>query len=117
PSVKCGWGNWNMHRTVLVALALVTTMWLTSPAPAYFYDGQKISQLCNSGGDAICLGFVAGVVDSVPRPFCLPHGLQLGTLQKVFQKFLTDYPERLTEDASSLVVAAMVKAYPCSRAR
>jgi hypothetical protein len=116
-------GELDMQRTLFVALAVVTTMWLSSPASSdYFWDGQRISQICDgeTSNTGACIGFIVGVVDGMPesaRPFCLPDGVVTGTLQKIFKKFLAENPQRLTERASSLVVAAMVKAYPCARAR
>ena len=72
-----------------------------------------------------CLGYFSGTMNSilifagVPRkedfPICLPPtGISVNEAVKVFQKWASDHPQWLHEDAGVHVVLSLMQAFPCT---
>ena len=51
---------------------------------------------------------------AAPVPFCVPDEVQLKQILAVVLKYIRDNPEKAHIRASTLAVAALKKAFPCS---
>lgn len=112
-----------MGKVLLTMLAL----FVASPASAQFLSGNKLLGYCQgkpgSADFSTCLGFVAGVSDSIglyqdvllaERVVCVPK-TQLGQVREVVVQYLINTPQKRHEDAAFLSYLAMVAAFPCKR--
>ena len=75
----------------------------------------------------LCIGFLDGVAGAhfkdtlrsaeagklVPAAFCIPTDVTLRQEARALLAFLAAHPERLSEDAVTLVYAAFAAAWPC----
>jgi hypothetical protein len=75
-------------------------------------------------GAGQCIGLVEGASmimyylnDSLPKDVkvCVPEGVTNGQGARVVVKYLKDNPERLHEDATSLMLLAYHKAFSCKK--
>lgn len=63
--------------------------------------------------DGVYMGYISGIADfSNGILFCAPVGATNGQNVAIVSKFLKNNPERWTESAPSLIVAALSAAYP-----
>jgi hypothetical protein len=129
-----------MKRIALFAFALSL---LLSPHMIHAQaTGEKLLQECqlvikypdaskmtdDESGKAIhCLGYLRGAMDvygewdefntkrhgNNPSPVCLPINVTTNEIVMVVVKYLNDYPNKLHEDRSLLVLFALSDAYPC----
>lgn len=68
--------------------------------------------------DGVYMGYISGVADtSNGILFCAPIGVTNGQNVAVVTKFLKANPEKWTEQAASLIVQALSKAYPACKAK
>lgn len=68
--------------------------------------------------DGVYMGYISGVADlSNGILFCAPTGVTNGQNVAVVTKFLKANPEKWTEQAASLIVQALSKAYPACKAK
>jgi hypothetical protein len=113
---------------VAVALALTTSV---RAANITFYTGVQAYEVCagvlNDGQPdkvANCTGYVIGVLDAlatvreaegsaIAERFCVPSKLLSGAVTEVFARYLLAHPEQRKFTASSLVLMAMIEAFPC----
>jgi hypothetical protein len=70
-----------------------------------------------------CLDYLTGVVDGAMMvtmkdpsqfPACIPPQENVGDLARIVMKFSEGHPEYKEKNASSLVVTAIEKAFPCN---
>jgi hypothetical protein len=59
-----------------------------------------------------CLGFIRAVWQMSEKG-CGPAGIPMGEIAQIFIKYATDNPEWLHRPAEDVVVAALVKTFPC----
>ena len=73
-----------------------------------------------------CLGYLSGLVVSnqlfkeVGRGapfFCPPEWVNPSQARLVFLKYMNDHPEKLQEDAGSMVMVSLMVAFPCDSRR
>ena len=64
-------------------------------------------------GDGVCLGYIAGVGDSVE--FCGGDNITYGQIVRVVLKYMDDHPEQLNQDTITIVRRALLNAFPCSK--
>lgn len=93
------------------------------PASAGFVDGYTLLEWCVDPKSAFCGGYIAALVDyqdalqatDMPQMrFCLPENQNLGKLRDLVIGSLQFQREpELRKLAASLVVPALVKAFPC----
>ncbi len=101
-------------RSLYVAIVLTTAM----PAgAAYYQTGKDLFEHCQSGS-AFCLGYIAGVVDTLfltedKQQVCIPREVRLGQVQAVVTQFLDDNPGMHNHPAETLVWAALVGKWLC----
>lgn len=132
-----------MYRLIL-ALAITLTATLgsgTAPAQQRQQErnGSSYLQLCSAtvkeldggrlteveGIDALhCSAYVSGFVDAVrvtskrkaADEVCLPEGgVQLSQVVRIFVKYLRDNPQTLHQEARTLLLTALLKAFPCAK--
>jgi len=102
----------------IVVLGLAAT-----PARAGFVDGLTLLDYCKDPQSSFCGGYIAALVDyqdalqSTDSPairFCPPERSNLGSLRDlVIAALERQTPRELQKLASSLVVPAFAKAFPC----
>ena len=104
----------------------ITILAAVSPlAISNYMDGNSLKRICTSdvSRETIqCYGYVAGAIDQLNLmvdvgdgvPFhCPPEQMALGQAKSVVEKYLKDHPEELHKPASSIVIFAMSKSFPC----
>lgn len=112
-----------MRRINSILAAAVFTAFLISPVDAK-YSGKELSNICSSGDvveAAFCYGFVNGVVDTYmdfgytlkTDQACFPEGVTGEQVIAVVIKYLQEHPEHWHYSASSNVMEAINKAFPC----
>ncbi|WP_156526294.1 Rap1a/Tai family immunity protein [Pseudomonas antarctica] len=68
--------------------------------------------------DGVYMGYISGVSDfSNGILYCAPPGVTNGQNVAVVTKFLKANPEKWTEQAASLIVQALTKAYPACKTK
>ncbi len=105
----------------------------TEESTPIFLRGQTLLAWCEQWGNAgrptteaaMCAAYVQGAADAAEfydsllglagqgRVSCPPEGVTYEQLLRVVRKFLQDHPERLHENRTGLVVAALRTAFPC----
>ena len=111
-----------MERWVVFFLASA----LAVPAQAEYVSGAELLDRClspRSSAEATCLGYVAGVADSVVayeaeadpvlKRLCIPATATPAQLLDVVRKYLAANPEQHDSTAQMLVFNALLKAFPC----
>jgi hypothetical protein len=97
-------------------------------AAANAEDGNQLYSDCaaplTKPESALCLGYVAGVIDALaavqerklsPMLICLPKGMRVGIVKDVIQKHLADHPEERKYDAASTIHAKLYELWPCPK--
>lgn len=92
----------------------------------FFIDGNTLHAWCETAdgnaGRAQCLGYIESAVDThetlvdwkrIPPKFCMPGNVALDQIRLVVVKNMNEHPEELHKSASSLVLRALNKAFPC----
>jgi hypothetical protein len=105
-----------MKRLFLV----VSLLTFSTFSNAEFYSGNDLKQMCAAPSytdDAICMGYVTGVYDTLlsQGAICSSGGVTVGQLQEIVKKYFSQNPERLHFTAQSLVRSSFRAAFPCSR--
>ena len=111
-------------------LAAAIIVFLCAPGPAHaqtkdinrFLDGNALLRLCDRALAGACAGYILGVADTnsimihwyrVPDIICLPPRASDEDLVLAVVQGLRAKPEQLELAASSLVLAALLDAFPC----
>tara|TARA_R110000868_G_scaffold196613_2_gene442579 strand:- start:1521 stop:1850 length:330 start_codon:yes stop_codon:yes gene_type:complete len=94
-----------------------------SSASAGYRNGNNIFKLCTTEKSdslyyinlAECDGYITGVVDlaASEKKLCSPKQVTIGQLRDITVKWLSDNPQHRHFTANSLVIAALIEAYPC----
>jgi hypothetical protein len=92
---------------------------------ASFRDGNQILLECKEEGTigyGYCVGYIASASDTaemwanqgfMKKAICHPENVSQGQLRQIVVKFLEENPEKLHLSADSLVVTALIRAFPC----
>lgn len=120
-------------------LAIGLSVYTTATALAYGdLDGNHLLKACNSAladwktldadGHVLvgyCAGLIHGVAgahrpaqaasgdNSAKAPFCLPDSITIHEGARAVVTYLNEHPERLHDEATDLVTAALGGAFPC----
>lgn len=102
-------------KHLITALALVAS---TAHAGGFISGNDLLQRLADRNNHAkyiFAQGYIIGVVDAYDgTAFCIPDEVNAGQLIDSTHKLLREMPERRHElAASSFVVAALMKAWPC----
>ena len=110
---------------VAIAATLIVLMAGQTQA-ASFENGEELNKACRidngarTYGTPFCLGYIAGVVDSLlaNKPeksfgICFPHGVSAGTVADVVLKHLGNVTESRRSNGFNAVKTALQRAYPC----
>jgi hypothetical protein len=94
----------------------------------YFYDGNKLLEICQQRNRDIIFGYVMGAMDavnavagklvsdaSIVKRFCDQEGVTAGAVGNTICLYLADHPEKRTLPGAALIITAMQEAFPCSR--
>lgn len=89
-------------------------------------SGNKLVEYCRfypskTEASSFCMGYIMGVLDDIRvvgeangnKYFCQPPSVTGEQLMSVAIKYMNDNPESLNYTASSLIVLAYMKAFPC----
>lgn len=113
-----------MRRIAILTVAMIA--W--SPAANANLTGNKLKDYCSffpgqihTEASNVCVGYVGGTLDTLrlynafqkPKQFCEVDGVEFEQLMAIIKKHFEDYPERLHFTASTLILEAMKKAFPC----
>jgi Rap1a immunity proteins len=113
---------------VMFAVATVITIQPASGKSKMiqFYSGKSLQALCRKSFDG-CTDYIVGVYDALAAlhddnriandmlSICLPPRAKDGRLMLTVTKYMNDHPKELRSAAASVVTAALVDAFPCSR--
>jgi len=112
-----------MNRKII---ALIAMLGMSGQVFGALYTANDMLFNCESKNDfdeGRCNGYLAAVSDTQStlfawpelkrKTFCLPKGVTLRQLQKVFIKYANDYPGELQIAASGMMVNAFVHTFPC----
>ena len=105
-----------MKRSLLAAAAALL---MATTAQAGFYDGAKLHELCSDRDRAICMGYAAGLVDTLlqsepwANAICPPPNVKLGSVTDIIARELANHPELRHLSAASIATTALRKAFPC----
>ncbi len=103
----------------IVAVSLITLSVSTYAEDTWFFSGNTLLETCEASQD-LCSGYVLGVIDteflhnSKNSLLCLPK-VNSKQLTDVVVKYLKSNPEYRHTIASSNVLSALVRAYPCTK--
>lgn len=102
-------------HSIVLALAVVASPLVATPANAGFTDGNELHSHCGDKSGYLqgyCDGYIGGVADSIEQEqLCLPDTVKFGQLRDVVLIFLRDHPQDRHFSASSLVIAAIKQAF------
>jgi len=105
-----------MKLRVLASVAVMLMAAIGPAKAAAIYDANEILFSCEQG-HLRCIYYLAGVQDAWnnldSKKFCMPDGVKLAELKEVFIKYANENPEKLHLAASSVVMNAFNKAFPC----
>jgi len=109
----------------LATLAGAAAPPLTSPASAYFVDGDELLNHCSIRtaderfDPQICVTYIMGAYDAHMfqrlvrnQPRCTPRTLTVAQLREVVVAYLTANPDNRAMDASALVWNAILTEWP-----
>jgi hypothetical protein len=110
-----------------VVLVLTSSLLgIATAGAADFADGEKLYDSCaaplTKPESAVCIGYIAGVVDALlyaqerklsPMLICLPKRIGAGTIKDVIQRHLEDHPEERKYSAASTIHAKLHELWPC----
>lgn len=106
-------GSSAMKIHLVLAAAMAATAF-AGTAHAGFFDGNALFERCSakSGSDlGICVGYISGVADTFEDTKCLTAGVDLRQVKDVVKQYLENHPDERHHRASSIVVAAVQKAF------
>lgn len=105
-----------MKLIILAFITIVAMSGIGQAKAAAIYDGNEILFSCKQG-HLRCIYYLAGVHDvwndRDSKKYCMPDGVVLAELKKVFIKYAKENPEKLNLAASSVTINAFRAAYPC----
>ena len=107
-------------------MIFVALLAMSGQSNGTFLSGSALLQKCESPNVSIqniCAGFLMGVADAsdayllwdllTSKQFCIPGGVGVQQLRKIFIKDANEHPEELHLSAASQVVNAFGTAFPC----
>ena len=105
-----------MKIRTLMFVGLLAMSGIGSAKAAAVYDGNEILFSCEQG-HLKCIYYLAGVQDvwndRDSKKYCMPDGVNLAELKKVFIKYAKENSEQLNLAASSVTIKAFRAAFPC----
>ena len=106
-------------KTILISALTVGSLKGT-PVKAEFYSGNELYEHCTSPGQgwSLCMGFVAGVFDTMrPLYTCKVKidQVTLGQSKDIVLRYMTQNPQNRHATAASIVRTAITQAFSCSR--
>lgn len=121
-----------MKRRKRIEAVLVSVgMTLAVPAHAYYITGQMLKDSLEAAERLrspnpspqdereaqFGRGFVAGVADAAldGDTYCSPTDASLGQLNEIALNYLRAHTETMAKTASSVVLEALIAAYPCKK--
>jgi alanine-alpha-ketoisovalerate/valine-pyruvate aminotransferase len=87
---------------------------------AEFYSGNEIKSRCNepkgSYLEAICFGYVSGVIDSNSNSYVCPApSITVQQAADIVKKYINENPAQLHKPADFIVTLAIAKDFPCKK--
>lgn len=107
---------------ILASLALAQAV---IPAPAQssvFMTGNTLYEECQRPNNSNCVGYIMAVSDTLTdgaamrrgsSNLCVSAGVEITQLVDVVISFLRDHPQHRHASASSIVIYALERAFPC----
>ena len=110
----------------IVSVGVLTVLASSLPAADAFTTGHDLLAKCIAGEtveNLFSLGFCAGYLTAImelsdhggERPFCIPADATNMQIKDTVLIYLQNHPEQANLEADSLVIAALIAAFPCSK--
>jgi hypothetical protein len=106
----------NKKRMKKILLTLLMAATAHVQAAPYFQTGNDFLALTEHSRVVYVLGVIDGIGSTYPsKPplFCLPAQITGKQALAVAQKYLNDQPEKLHEQAATLIALSLHTAFPC----
>jgi hypothetical protein len=110
----------------IIFAAVLCLGWCIQAEAGGSTTGNQLKEYCSApkGSPAwsVCYGYISGAVDAfgalaglhlVDPMICTPPTVTVGQVFAVAQKYLDEHPDQLHFDASSILLEAVGKAFPC----
>lgn len=114
--------------TMLIAAASISTAYSSAADTArvspVFWNGDDLYEHCRHPEDTACITFVMGASDAIAtvanlgagrRFFCATVNATSEQERAIVTQFLADHPDARHQVAGSLVIAALMQAFPCPK--
>lgn len=119
---------------IKIVSAVLISLALTGQLVCYASDGNSLLEHCSAAIQKLegqtnvnairfgyCYGYIQGVIDmntfnissGQPPLFCLPQTISNGRIARLLFDYLKSHPERLQEQAGTLIVDAYTEIFPC----
>lgn len=110
----------------LIGYMIFSTSVAAAPA-TNFQSGNSLYSTCTTEkgesthyqDESFCVGYIAGVADGLEtmqelagRKSCTPDAITQGQIRDVVKKYITEHPEKRHYTAASIVIMAIINAYP-----
>lgn len=116
-----------MKRWLIVMVLFWPVAALCFDTGAFFFRGRYLVDTCQSDVNAKyneCVAYLASVSDTADaiesmtgaNAVCVPTGVSLDELRKVFNEYQAQHPELLHGSAATLAINAFKEAWPCPAA-
>ena len=128
----------SVKSTTVTLLLLFSASGVGAEEPDDYGTGNWLYRTCESKGEergsdesyrqifhaGECFGFVFGVEQGhlatatqrdQESAFCIPKGVEPGQVSEVTRNYLGEHPEGRHRPAASLVLMALVEAFPCEK--
>jgi hypothetical protein len=109
-------------RTFFVAVVAICIM-STSPANAYFQNGNEILAACAGSPTlpdlGVCVGYIDGIADAMEGNTidgyraCIPFNIEVARIKETVVQFLLAKTKLRQLPAAILVADALGRAFPC----
>ncbi len=117
----------------VIQVSIVVLFFLTISIPAQAFSGNNLAKYCASEGKenpfssntTLCIGLLHGYLEGLEygfllmnnkvRLFCEPKEMDIKQLMKVFNKYLTEHPEKLHFKYGPQLIEALIEAFPCNQ--
>lgn len=109
-----------MKRLIGIFLVILVNY----PVKAEFYTGNDLYKICGGTVETtpICSAYITGVTDAfifastknVPNSPCLPYDtVTIAQIRDIVVKYLSENPDQRHYTASSNILVALKRAFPC----
>jgi hypothetical protein len=113
-----------LGRSVKSLIVLLVLLRAAQSAKAVVWDGDDLYALCHAPANLVgnlqtirCMGYIEGVIDATTVEICgeFTGGFASGQLVGIVSQYLSAHPAQRQLPASTLVLLALMEAFPCHK--